>query len=180
MQYVWLLLTGGGYELAYRNQCPEQYREHEDLWLSTVRTVIHDSENGDEAYLSLGLAIDMLWPCNWRFVENLQIVVEAIGGRLNPDKLFAACGRNITLVPIRRRMEVVSNTLKVFCGATESNQEIDRNSLALLGEPTETRVWLAASLDKTIRLQLEPPADVRAMSALAGPDWIRQQNSPTS
>jgi hypothetical protein len=148
-QYAWLLLGGGEYELAYRNDCPEHYKEHEDFWLITVRTIIHDSENGDEADLSLGLAIDMLMPCNWRFVENLGIVLEAIGGKLNPDKPFAACGRNITLVPI----------------------------LALLGEPTEVRIWLAASLDKTIRLQLDPPAELRAMSALAGPDWIRQQSS---
>jgi len=34
--------------------------------------------------------------------------------------------------------------------------------------------WLAASLDKTIRLQLNPPAALRAISALAGPDWIKK------
>jgi hypothetical protein len=45
--------------------------------------------------------------------------------------------------------------------------------LAALGEPTEVKEWLAASLRKTIRLQLNPPAKLRAMSALAGPDWIR-------
>ena len=42
---------------------------------------------------------------------------------------------------------------------------------------TEVKKWLAASLDKTIRLQLSPPAELRAMSALAGPEWINQQNS---
>jgi hypothetical protein len=173
-QYVWILLSGGEYESAYRDQCPEHYKEHEDFWLRTVRTVIHDTENGDEADLSLGLAIDMLWPCHWRFVENLGIVLEAIGGRLNLDKPFAACGRNITLVPIRCRMEIVSNTLKVFCGDPELNQEVDRDLLALLGEPTEVKRWLVASLDKTIRLQLSPPAELRAMCALAGPDWITQ------
>lgn len=173
-RYVWLLLSGGENESDYRNQCPEHYKEHEDFWLRTVRTIIHDTENGDEADLSLGLAIDMLWPCHWRFVENLRIVLKAIGGKLNPDKPFAACGRNIILLPIRRRMEIVSNTLKVFCGALESNQEIDRDLLALLGKPTEIKKWLAASLEKTIRLQLSPPAALRAMSALAGPDWIKQ------
>ncbi len=173
-QYVWILLSGGEYELAYRNECPEHYKEHEDFWLKTVRTIVHDSESGHQAELSLGLAIDMLMPCHWRFVTNLQIVLEAIGGKLNLDKPFAACGRNITLVPIRRRMEIVSNTLKVFCGDRELNQEVDRDLLALLGEPTEVKRWLAASLDKTIRLQLSPPAELRAMSALAGPDWITQ------
>lgn len=173
-QYVWLLLDAGEYEIDYRNRCPEHYREHEDFWLTTVRTIIHDTENGDEADLSLGLAIDMLMPCHWRFVENLQIVLEAIGGELNPEKPFAACGRNISLVPIRGRMAIVSDTLKVFCGDPELSQEVDRDLLALLGEPTEVKRWLAASLDKTIRLQLSPPAELRAMSALAGPDWIRQ------
>ena len=173
-QYVWILLSGGEYESAYRNQCPDHYKEHQDFWLRTVRTIIHDTENGDEADLSLGLAIDMLWPCHWNFVENFQIVLEAIGGKLNPEKALAACGRNITLLPIRRRMEVVSNTLKIFCGDPESNQEMDRDLLPLLGKPTAVKKWLAASLDKTIRLQLSPPAELRAMSALAGPDWIRQ------
>jgi hypothetical protein len=173
-QYVWILLSGGEYESFYRSQCPEHYKEHEEFWLRTVRTIIHDTENGDEAELSLGLAIDMLMPCHWNFVENLQMVLEAIGGRLNPEKPFAACGRNIILLPIRRRMEIVSNTLKVFCGTPESNQEMDGDLLALLGKPTEVKKWLAASLDKTIRLQLSPPAELRAMSAMAGPDWIKQ------
>ena len=173
-QYVWILLSGGEYECAYRHECPEHYKEHEDFWLRTVRTIIHDTVNGDEAELSLGLAIDMLMPCHWRFVENLQIVLEAIGGRLNPDKPFAACGRNITMVPIRRRMETISNTLKVFCGDPMPNQELDKDLLPILGGPTEVKRWLAASLDKTIRLQLNPPAELQAMSALAGPDWIRK------
>jgi hypothetical protein len=51
---------------------------------------------------------------------------------------------------------------------------MDKDLLALLGKPTEAKKWLAASLGKTIRLQLSPPAELRAMCALAGPDWIRQ------
>jgi hypothetical protein len=175
-QYVWLLLSGGEYELAYRSQCPEHYKEHEDFWLQTVRTIIRDTENGDEADLSLGLAIDLLMPCHWRFVENLQIVLGAIGGALSPDEPFAACARNISLVPIRHRMTVVSNTLNVFYGAPVASHQtdIDRNILMLLGEPTEVKKWLAASLARTISLQLNPAAELRAMSALTGPDWIRQ------
>jgi hypothetical protein len=96
-QYVWILLGAGEYELAYLDQCPEQYKEHEEFWRTTVRTIIHDTEHGDEAELSLALAIDMLWPCHWRFIENLRIVLDAIGGKLNSEKPFAACGRNITL-----------------------------------------------------------------------------------
>jgi hypothetical protein len=173
-QYAWILCSGGEYELAYRSECPEHYKEHQDFWLRTVKTIIHDTENGEEADLSLGLAIDMLWPCHLRFVENLQIVLQAIGGSLNPERSFAACGRNIVLLPIRRRMETVSNTLKVFLGAPKSKTEIERDLLALLGKPTEVKKWLAASLDKTIRLQLNPPAELRAISTLAGPKWIRE------
>lgn len=173
-QYHWLLLGGEEYECTYRNHCPEHYKEHEDFWLRTVQTIVHDTENGDEAHLSLAVAIDMLMPCHWRFVENLQIVLEAIGGRLHPEKPFAACARNIALLPIRNRMEIVSHTLKVFCGNRESGLEVDSDLQALLGKPTEAKKWLAASLEKTIRLQLDPPSEVRTISTLAGPDWIER------
>jgi hypothetical protein len=172
-QYTWMLIDAGAYELAYRNQCPEHYEEHEEFWRATVQTLIHDTENGDKAELSLALAVDMLMPCHWKFVENLRIVLDAIGGNLSPGKPFAACGRNITLLPGRDRMEAVSKTLQVFCGVRESDEGAAKALLARLGEPTEVKKWLAASLDKTIRLQLNPPAEVRAISALAGPEWIR-------
>ena len=172
-QYVWILLGGGEYELAYRSRCPEHYKEHEELWLQTVRTIIHDTADGEAAELSLGLAIDMLMPCHWDFVGNLGIVLEAIGGSLEPDRPFAACGRNIGLLPIRSQMERTAATLRAFCGDAKSDQEVDRDLLALLGEPTDVKKWLAASLDKTIRLQLSPPAELRAISAMAGPDWIK-------
>jgi hypothetical protein len=173
-QYVWLLLGGGEYESAYRSDCPERYREHEDFWLATVRTMVHDTADGQGAELSLGLAIDMLWPCHWRFVDNLRIVLEAIGGNLHPARPFAACGRNITLFPDRDRMEVICDTLKAFCGDPEPSKEVDRELLGLLGEPTSQKRWLAASLRKTVALQLSPPAPLREMSALAGPDWIKR------
>jgi hypothetical protein len=173
-QYRWLLLNPGEYECAYLSQCPEGYEEHKDFWSTTVRTIIRDTEDGEKANLSLGLAIDMLWPCHWGFVSNLRIVLGAIGGNLHPDEPFAACGRNISLVPIRRRMMAVSKTLKVFRGALESNQNVDGDLLALLGRPTDEKKWLASSLDKTISLQLDPPAGLRAISALTGPDWIGQ------
>jgi hypothetical protein len=172
-QYVYLLVGEDEYELCYRTRCPEHYRDHQDFWEKTVRTIIHDTVNGDEAELSLGLAIDMLWPCHGSFVENLRIVLGAIGGRLRPDRPFAACGRNITSSPIRSRMKLVSNSLKVFCETPGADREVDEGLLALLGKPTEVKKWLAVSLDKTIRLQLDPPAELRAMSALAGPDWLR-------
>jgi hypothetical protein len=172
-QYTWILLGGGEYELAYRSDCPEHYEEHEDFWRTTVRTIIHDTDAGDEAALSLGLAIDMLMPCHRAFAENLQIVLDAIGGNLHPREPFAACGRNIAPVANRARTEQISRTLGMFCGNGESGEGVDPSVLEALGAPSPVKRWLAASLDKTIRLQLHPPADVRAVSALTGPDWIR-------
>lgn len=170
--YVYILFGAGEGESLYRTECPEAYKEHEDFWLATVRTIIHDTENGSAAALSLGLAIDMLWPCHWRFADNLQIVLEAIGGKLKPDTPFAACGRNIALLPIRGRMQMVSGSLRAFSGHSETDREVDQKVLSQLGQTMAAKRWLAASLDKTIRLQLDPPAAVRALSALTAPDWI--------
>lgn len=171
--YVWILFSGGEYESTYRNTCPEFYKEQEDFWLKTVQTVIHDTNNGNPAELSLGLAIDMLWPCHWRFVKNLQIVLEAINGKLHSEEPFAACGRNINLFPKRERMETISKTLKTFYGDLLTGNKIDKKLLTFLRKPTEEKCWLAASLDKTIKLQLDPPAELSALSALEGPDWIK-------
>jgi hypothetical protein len=173
-QYVWLLFAEGTDGSIYRTNCPERYLEHEDYWYKTARTFIHDTENGDEVELSLALAIDMLWPCHWRFMENLRIVLEAIGGHLYPKTPFAACGRNINLLPVRDRMNSISNTLMSFCDSRTVTQVPDRELLTLLGKPTREKIWLAASLDKTIRLQLDPPPEFRKITALAGPDWIRK------
>ncbi|MDJ0841325.1 MAG: hypothetical protein QNK37_32745 [Acidobacteriota bacterium] len=171
-RYVWLLLGGGEYEVDYRECCPEHYKEHEDFWLATARTMIHDTENGEAATLSLGLAIDMLWPCHRLFVTNLRIVLDAIGGKLHPTEPFTACGRNISLTPLRPRMESIANTLRAFSDRPIPDKTVDQVLLEKLGEPTPAKQWLAASLDKTIRLQLDPPADLRAVSALSGPDWL--------
>ena len=105
--------------------------------------------------LSLAIAIDMLMPCHWNFVENLEIVLGAIGGDLRPVTPFSACGRNIHLSPVRPRMKRVCRTLEAFCGGGEQGEQVDSRILALLGEPTEVKKWLSASLDKTIRLQLD-------------------------
>jgi hypothetical protein len=147
-QYAWLSCG--------QQACPDHYKEHEDFWRQTVQTFPFEGLQGlDGGGFSLGLAIDLLWTCHWNFVENLQIVLEVIGGNHQPKKPFAACVWNITLSPIRPRMEVVSNTLKVFCGESGSGKEIDPNVLSLLGELTQEKKWLAASLGKTIRLQLK-------------------------
>jgi len=146
-QYAWLSFE--------QNHCPDHYKEHQDFWRQTVETMPFGYLQGlDGGGFSLGLAIDLLWTCHWNFVENLQIVLEVIGGNLKPERPFAACHWNISLSPIRPRMEVLSSTLKVFCGDSGSDKEIDSDVLLRLGEPTNEKKWLAASLGKTVRLQL--------------------------
>jgi hypothetical protein len=153
-RYVGILEAGSDYESRLRTECPDYYREHDDFWLATVSTTIHHTLDGEEAELSLAVAIDMLMPCNWNFARNLQIVAGAIGGDLKPGHPFAACDGNIGLAPIRSRMQAVSGTLRAFCGGSAYGQETDREVLSLLGGPTPVKEWLAASLDKTIRLQM--------------------------
>lgn len=171
-EYRWILLSGGEYESAFRDKCPDYFNDDEKYWMATVKTFISDTENGAEAKLSLALAIDMLWPCHWRFLENLRIVLDAIGGNLQPDKPFAACGRNIHLVPNKSRLFVICNTLNHFQCKMVPGMEVDDEMLTLLGEPTDEKRWLTASLEKTIRLQLDPPDELQELAALDGPDWI--------
>ena len=153
--YVPLLECGSDYESAHHIECPAHYREHADCWMQTVQTLICDTDDGEAAELSLAIAIDMLMPCHWNFVQNLEIVLGAIGGDLNPSKPFAACARNIKLSPIRDRMRMVCQTLRSFCDFQQLADNVDGELLDLLGKPSATKKWLAASLDKTIRLQLD-------------------------
>jgi hypothetical protein len=173
-QYTWLLFSEDPAESPYRQRCPQHYQEHEEFWLATVGTIIRDTNDGKDAEISLGIAIDMLWPCHWDFVENLRIVLDAIGGNLEPERPFAACGRNIRLVPIGERVETVSRTLQAFCGNVAGDGEIDKGLLGQLGKITDAKKWLAWSLDKTIRLQLNPSAEMQALTALEGPAWIKE------
>lgn len=145
-QYVWLVYGTDG--------CPDQYKQHEEFWIQTVETTPFPGLKGlnGEAF-SLGLAIDLLWTCHWKFVENLQIVLEVIGGSYDGSQPFAACAWNIQLSPIRPRMKIISNTLRAFCGLPHEDVEIDQEVLSRLGELSDEKEWLAASLDKTIRLQ---------------------------
>ena len=144
--YTWLLLRNDG---SYRDTCPEVYLLERESWFATVETMLHDPEE-----LSLALAIDVLWPCHWRFEENLQIVLDAIDGELRSKSPFTACGRNIEMTPLGERVELVCRRLHE------------------VGEPGTAQRWLAASLDKTLRLQLSPPEDAREISALRTPDWL--------
>ena len=104
--------------------------------------------------MSLATAIDLLMACNWNFVRNLEIVLSAIGGNLEPSSQLALCARNVRLAPVCDRMVEVAKTLQGFSTGSESDEGADEEILISLGPPTDAKKWLAASLDKTIRLQL--------------------------
>jgi hypothetical protein len=154
-QYFNMILDVGDYGEPGAKPIGGHYSGQEEFLETTVQTIIHDTEDGREAQIPLAMAIDLLNGCNWNFVRNLSIVLRAIGGDLFPETPFACCARNITLSPIRERMKVVTKTLGAFCeGSIAPTSDADADILAMLGEPTPTKHWLAASLSKTIRLQL--------------------------
>lgn len=164
--YHTMALNVGDYGEAGAEPVGRHYKNDSDFLAQTVGTVIHDTVDGRKAEISLAIAIDLLQPCNWNFVDNLVVVLKAIGGNLYPKKPFAHCARNILLTHLRERLKIISNTLRAFWQSKEIEKRIDGRILALLGTVTPVKCWLAASLDKTIRLQLDP-VNVRRMAELA-------------
>ncbi len=145
--------------------CPTEYKDDEGFWRETVDTILHEqSENlnkegfiAKEGYLesadiSLAIAIDMLWPCNWNFEVNLCTVLEAIGGRSVLRRPYAACARNIRRAPVLYQMEGLCLTLDTY-GVNEERGELP-SVHQRLGAVTPERKWLTDSLAKTIRMQL--------------------------
>lgn len=145
--------------------CPTEYKDEKVFWRETVDTILHEQpENLDkegfiakEGYLesadiSLAIAIDMLWPCNWNFEVNLYTVLEAIGGQTVLRRPFAACARNIRRAPVLRQMGELCRTLDTY-GVDEERGEL-LSVHQRLGAVTPERKWLTDSLAKTIRMQL--------------------------
>jgi len=144
--------------------CPDAYRVDEDYWRKTVNKILNEpTANLDEggyiaregylvsANMSLAVAIDMLWPCNWNFEQNIITVLEAIGGQLVLARPYAACARNIRRAPIRPKMVELCHSLDAY-----GNDEFDEESAIhqRLGSVSPAKKWLSRSLAKTIRLQL--------------------------
>jgi len=149
-----------GYGQPIDIKAEEYYKDAAEFLQQTKETIIHDTVDGQEAKMSLAMAIDMLEPCNWDFVGSIVTLLKAIGGNLHPERPYVCHQRNLKLSPLCDRMRTISNTLGAFWKEEEETDEtIDRDTLASLGEVTEVKRWLAASLDKTIRLQLEAPSD---------------------
>jgi hypothetical protein len=131
----------------------DYYKDQSDFFDQTTAAMINYTLDGEKSQMSLAMAIDLFRPCNWNFVGNLVIILKAIAGDLHPDKPFAPCSLNAKLTPLRNRLRIISNTLKAFCEGGEKRKDMDGDILALLGAKTDKKLWLAASLDKTIRLQ---------------------------
>jgi hypothetical protein len=138
----------------------EHHANHPDFLRQTRETIIHDTADGRESRVSLAFAIDLLMPCAWDFAGCLATILKAIGGDLHPPRPLACCARNIKLSPLCGRLETVSNTLRAFWRSDTPAGNMDSHILASLGAPTPLKCWLAASLDKTIRLHLCQPFDM--------------------
>ena len=135
----------------------EYYGSDAAFLRQTKETMIHDTADGRESKVSLAYAIDLLMPCGWDFVGSLVTVLKAIGGDLHPTRPLALCARNICLSPLYDRLTTIANTLTVFWKSETMAEDIDTHILVSLGSPTPVKCWLAASLDKTIRLHLTEP-----------------------
>ncbi|KPL23829.1 MAG: hypothetical protein AMJ75_05240 [Phycisphaerae bacterium SM1_79] len=159
-RYHWLALDLGDYGEPGARPAGEHYKDNLTFLEQTKKTIIHDTLDGRKSKVSLAMAIDMLMPCHWDFVGGLVIILKAIGGDLHPEKPFACCARNIKLSPLCDRMRTISNTLKAFWKGENTADNIDSRLLASLGETTPIKRWLAASLDKTIRLHLSLPFEI--------------------
>lgn len=158
--YHRLALDLGDYGEPGAHPAGQYYKDNLDFLEQTKKTIIHDTVDGHKSGVSLAMAIDMLMPCHWDFVGALVVILKAIGGDTHPEKPFTCCARNIKLSPLCERLMTISNTLGTFWKDEKTNQNIDRDILASLGEATPIKRWLAASLDKTIRLHLSMPFEV--------------------
>ncbi|MHC4738923.1 MAG: hypothetical protein ACYS9Y_08485 [Planctomycetota bacterium] len=143
-------IDGYGQPLAVKG-C-DYYKDQLDFLNQTTGAVIDFTLDGEKSQMSLALSIDLFRPCNWNYVMNLVVILRAIGGDLRPDEPFAPCSLNARLTVHRDRLRVISNTLKAFCEGGGKEKDVDGDILRLLGDKTDVKRWLAASLDKTIRL----------------------------
>ena len=158
--YHRLALDLGDYGEPGVSHAEEYYKDNLVFLEQTKKTIIHDTVDGRESRVSLAMAIDMLMPCHWDFVGAFVIILKAIGGDLHPRRPYTCCARNVRLSPLCDRMRTISKTLRAFWKGEKALKNIDRDILATLGEVTPVKCWLAASLDKTIRLHLSLPFEI--------------------
>jgi hypothetical protein len=154
-----MVLDLGDYGEPGANPAGEHYKDSVAFLEQTKETIIHDTVDGHQAKMSLAMAVDLLFPCHWDFPGAVATILKAIGGDLRPERPYTCCARNLRLSPLCGRVRIISNTLGAFWKEEDSAEDIDAELLASLGAVTAEKCWLAASLDKTIRLQLEAPPD---------------------
>jgi hypothetical protein len=157
--YHMMVLDMGDYGEPWAKPVGDHYKDEAEFLQQTKETIMHDTVDGREAKMSLAMAIDMLAPCNWNFVGSIVTLLKAIGGELRPERPYVCHQRNLKLSPLCERLRTISNTLGVFWKEVETNKKTDPDILDYLGEATPVKLWLASSLDATIRLQLEGPSD---------------------
>lgn len=138
-----------GSEYREMVEYPESYEDCREFRNRTVETMIRDTNDGQEAEISLGAAIDHVQPCNWSFPENLVVVLRAINGDLAPRQPFAAHARNVRLNPIGDRMRVIANTLRTYCRRPATG-DVDQSVLDELGETDPDKAELAEMLERKI------------------------------
>jgi hypothetical protein len=159
LPYHNLALDLGDYGEPGANPAGEFYTNDAAFLEQTKAAIIHDTVDCQKARISLAMAIDLLMPCHWDFVGGLEIILRAIGGEPSPRRPYACCARNLRLSPLYGRLETISNTLGVFWKGEKPGEDTDLGVLTALGQATDAKRWLAASMDKTMRLQLYAPPD---------------------
>ena len=155
--YHFMALNVGEYGEETHESLDGPYQSDLGFLKETRETLIYDSVDGQASKVSLAYAIDLLQPCCWDFVGSLVTLLGAIGGDCHPQRPLACCARNIKRSPLCDRLNVISDTLHFFWKDDKTLEARDDRILASLGTSTPGKRWLAASLDKTIRLHLTLP-----------------------
>ncbi len=154
-----LVLNVGEHGEPGTGNAGEPYRDSPAFLRHARDTIIYDTVDGRDSKISLAYAIDLLMPCGWDFVGSLVTILKAVGGDLHPHRPLACCARNVKLSPLCSGLRTISDALHIFWNG-ETKEDIDCRILTVLGTPTPVKRWLAASLDKTIRLHLEQPFEM--------------------
>lgn len=121
----------------------------------TKNIIIYDQLGDQPAEISLASTIDMLTGCNWNFPQNISTILAAIGGELHAQHPLALHARNIKLNPVCNNMHGICQMLTAFAECRQTTPGADFDFHHILGPQTTVKRWLAASLEKTIKLQFD-------------------------